>query len=62
MEWKDWTGKKVFVQLKSGAVYSGVINEVSDVGEGYVFISMKDKFGKLVMFSVLEIIKLVEEK
>jgi len=61
MDWKDWIGKKVFVQLKSGAVYSGIVTEVEDVGDGHIFISMKDKFGKLVIFVVGEIIKIKEE-
>lgn len=61
MDWNDWNGKRIFVQLKSGGVYSGMVKEVSDVGDGLVFISIIDKFGQWVTFTVQEIIKIVEE-
>ena len=61
MNWNDWNGKRIFVQLKSGAVYSGVVKEVADVGDGLIFISITDKFGMWVTFVVSEIIKIVEE-
>jgi hypothetical protein len=62
MDWKEWDGKKIFVQLKSGAVYSGIVKEVADVGDGTIFITIKDKFNMLVTFVANEIIKIVEEK
>lgn len=62
MEWKEWIGKRIFVQLKSGAVYSGSVKEVEDCGDGIIFISIIDKFGKWVIFVASEIIKIVEER
>lgn len=56
MEWKDWKGKRIFVQLKTGAVYSG---EVIDVDE--LFITIIDKFNQKVAFAISEIIKIKEE-
>jgi len=61
MEWKDWIGKAIFVKLKSGSVYSGTVEEVSDMGNNLVFISIIDKYGKWVTFTTSEIIKIVEE-
>ena len=62
MDWNGWTGKKIFVQLKSGAVYSGVVTEVADTGDDVIFISIKDKFGMWVTFVANEIVKIVEEQ
>ncbi len=61
MEWKEWNGKKVFVQLKTGAVYSGKIIDVDEKSPGIVFITLLDKFDMNVMFVVSEIIKIKEE-
>ena len=56
MEWKDWIGKKIFVQLKSGAVYTGVVINVDDL-----FIYIVDKFGIDVLFAISDISKMKEE-
>ena len=61
MDWNKWNGKRIFVQLKTGAVYSGVVEEVADVGDGHIFISITDKFGQWITFVVNEIIKIKEE-
>lgn len=61
MDWKFWIGKKVFVQLKSGAVYSGKVTDVDDSSPQMIFFSMIDKFGMKVTFVQSEIIKIVEE-
>ena len=61
MDWKDWNGKKVFVQLKTGAVYSGKIIDVDEKSQGIVFITLIDKFDMNVGFVVSEIIKIKEE-
>lgn len=61
MDWNHWNGKRIFVQLKTGAVYSGIVVEVSDIGGGIVFMSIKDKFNQWVTFVVNEIIKIKEE-
>jgi len=63
MDWKDWNGKRIFVQLKSGSIYSGKIQEVTDADEqGVIFIFLIDKFGDKVIFSVSEILKIKEEQ
>ena len=62
MEWRDWRGKNVFVQLRTGAVYSGKIIEVDDVSSNALtWIVLIDKFGKKVQFIDSEIIKIKEE-
>jgi len=57
-----YRGKKVFVSLKSKRVYTGIINEVIDVGKGLYFITIKDKFKQSVTFSSNEIEVIQEEK
>jgi small nuclear ribonucleoprotein (snRNP)-like protein len=60
MNWKEWKGKRVFVVLKSGRNYSGVINDVDDTSIP-IFIEMNDKFNKKVVFVSSEILKIIEE-
>ena len=60
--WETWIGKKVFLRLKTGKVYSGNVVEVNDAGNGLIFFMIKDKFGMNVMFSTGEIIELKEEE
>ena len=62
MEWNEWNGKKVFVQLKSGGNYTGEVLEVSDTGNNLIFITILDKFNKKIIFVTAEIIKIVEEE
>lgn len=62
MEWNEWLGKKVFVQLKSGGFYTGKIIEIDDSSNPLIFISIIDKFGDKVTFVHSEIVKIVEEK
>lgn len=62
MDWKEWVGKKIFVQLKSGGYYSGVVEYVDDSNPTFVFIFMTDKYGKKVTFVHSEILKIVEEE
>jgi hypothetical protein len=58
--WKRWEGKKIFVRTKTH-VYSGVVKEVADVGDGIVFISFLDKFGNWVTVTSTEILEMKEE-
>lgn len=62
MEWQDWKNKKVFVQLKSGGVYSGRVIDV-DISEEpkLIWFVIIDKFGEKITFVHSEIIKIVEE-
>jgi len=53
---EDWIGKRIFVKLSDGAVYSGIVLDFSDG-----FFSIKDKFGERVMFPINRIGKIVEE-
>jgi len=62
MEWKEWNGKKVFVQLKSGGYYTGEITDVDDTSKPIIFLTMIDKFGKDITFVQSEILKIVEEE
>ena len=57
--WTSWEGKKVFIKLKSGRNYSGLIKRV-DVNPPLVWIVMLDKFNNIVQFSAMEI-EVIEE-
>ena len=56
MEWKRFIDKRIFLKLKDGTVYNGLI---IDVGEG--FLKLVDKYDQTVLIATSEIIKLVEE-
>lgn len=62
MEWIDWFGKYVFVQLKSGGYYTGTIIDIDDSSKPLIFITLLDKFNKQITFVQSEIIKIVQEK
>lgn len=47
--------KKVHVILKNKYEYNGKVTEVNDCGNGLIFISLIDKFEKLIMFVSSEI-------
>jgi len=59
---KQYQGKKVFISLKNHRVYTGVVKEILDQGNGLVFISIIDKFGNNVTFATGELISIQEEK
>lgn len=60
MDWKEWNGKAVFVQLKKGSIYSGIVEDVDDSSD-VIFITLKDRFGYKVTFVTGEIAKIKEE-
>lgn len=63
MEWKkEWEGKYVFLQLKTGAVYSGKIIEVDDSDSKLIWITLIDKYGEKITIVNSEIIKIKEER
>ena len=62
MDWKEWIGRNIFVRLKTGKVYSGVVEKVDDDSKPLIFIYITDKYGNKVMFVHSEIIEIKEEK
>lgn len=60
MDWKVFEGKKVYLILKGGRRYSGIIISVDDSSRP-VWFSLKDKFGNFVSFSNEEVIVLQQE-
>ena len=62
MEWKVWEQKRVFLRTKFDKVYSGIVQEVADVGDGVIFLSLLDKFDNWVTITVKEIVEIKEEK
>lgn len=62
MEWLNWFGLHVFVQLKSGGYYTGTVIDVDKKFLPLVFITILDKFNKQVTFAISEIVKIVQEE
>lgn len=62
MEWLDWFGKYVFIQLRSGGYYTGTIIDIDETSKPLVFITLLDKYNKKVTFVNSEIIKIVQEE
>jgi len=56
MDWKDWRGKKIFVKLLTGDVYTGTCLDTDNS-----FLEIEDKFGDIVRVAISQIIKIVEE-
>ena len=56
MDWKCWIGKRIFVKLNDGAVYTGKVLDIDDN-----FFSIIDKFGERVYFKIENISKIKEE-
>jgi len=56
MDWTDWMGKRIFVRLKTGKVFSGKVVDVS-AGDpkAPIFIKIIDKFNEPVVFIVSDI-------
>ena len=61
MDWLYWIGKEVFVKLKNGSVYSGIVHSVDDSDFTIIFFTMTDKYGKRVTFVTSEIERIKEE-
>lgn len=61
MDWQDWRGKRIFVKLKDGGVYSGEVIDVDKTSKPLIFISLIDKFGEKVTIIHSEIVKIKEE-
>jgi len=62
MEWMEWMGKRIFVRLRTGKVYSGIVKDIDINSIPLIFISIIDKFGYLVTFTASEISEIKEEK
>lgn len=62
MGWKEWKGKKVFLKLKNGRVYQGIITDISEDPNNLCWITLKDKFDNDVIISNSEIVMIEEEK
>lgn len=63
MDWKKWIGKHIFVQLRTGSVYSGNVIDVDERDKPHlVWIKIEDKFGEEIVFVHSEIVKMREEK
>jgi small nuclear ribonucleoprotein (snRNP)-like protein len=56
MDWTSWIKKRIFVRLKTGDCYTGV---VIDTDNNFLFII--DKFGDTVGLALCDISKIKEE-
>ena len=55
MNWKTYENERVFVQLRSGTFYNGIIVDVDDSDPQIVFLTIIDKFGSKITFVHSEI-------
>ena len=63
MEWKALKDKKVFIKLRDGGVYNGLVLEVDDSSSNeLIWITILDKYNNKVTFVHSEIIKIEEVK
>ena len=62
MEWEKYIGKKVFIKLKSGTVYHGVVKEVEKENADLIWIKITDRFDMEVTFVHSEILQMEELK
>lgn len=62
MNWRELEGKKVYLRLKNGRIYSGIIKEIDERSAPLVFISLIDKFSNLIMFVNSEVLEIREER
>ena len=59
--WKIFEGKKVFISLKNGRQYSGIVNLIDTSALPLIFIFIIDKFGNAVTITSSEIEVIQEE-
>ena len=57
----DLVGKKIFVNLKNGKQFSGIVKEAKEMGDKTLIVIL-DKFSKHVGFLDSEILMIKEEK
>ncbi len=63
MEWKkEWMGKRIFVKLRTGDIYTGEVIDVDESAHPIVFITIIDKYNTKVTIVTSEIIKLAEQR
>ncbi|MCK9371143.1 LSm family protein [Candidatus Dojkabacteria bacterium] len=56
-----YVGKNVFVTLRNGRIYKGIVTEIEDVGNGLIFVSINYKDDKIVTLIASEITEMKEE-
>ena len=60
--WSRWLGKKVFLKTKNSShPYTGNVVEISPENRPIIWMTITDRYNKLVTFSVDEIIEIKEE-
>lgn len=60
--WKGYEGKKVYVKLRNGSNYKGIVLEVESIpGSPLSFLTIKDIYNKRIGFCSSEVIQ-IEEK
>ena len=59
MDWKIWIDKKVFIQTENSKLFGKVV-EVTDSGDGLIWIGFYNSNGKFILLRTTEIIKIEE--
>lgn len=61
VKWKELVNKEVFLKLKNSYTYRGIVEEISDTGDGLIWIHLRDKFEKIAVILTKEIVEFVEK-
>ncbi|RLG10569.1 hypothetical protein DRN73_07450 [Candidatus Pacearchaeota archaeon] len=62
MNLKEWEGRKVYIITKHGRYYSGKVKKVDLDSLPIIWITLIDKFGKIVQFTSSEIAEIREKE
>ena len=62
MEWKTWNKKRIFIKLKTGDCYTGLVVDVDSGLDNSGFITVIDKYNDKVTIAISEISKITEER
>lgn len=62
MEWKTWDKKRIFIKLKTGDCYTGLVIDVDNGLDNSGFITVIDKYNDKVTIAISEISKITEER
>ena len=62
MEGKTWDKKRIFIKLKTGDCYTGLVIDVDNGLDNSGFITVIDKYNDKVTIAISEISKITEER
>jgi hypothetical protein len=61
VEWNGWNKKRIFIRLKTGDCYTGLVIAVDSDLDNSGFITIIDKYDDKIAIAISEISKIKEE-